>query len=246
MKEFHIYDQLSAIRRSLERDRSLRETTKGGELTAEDRLLKRIFEPATRIARSDSLIDSEELTAMNLRIDETRDFLFQHGQDFTKHPEYPHLNKMFVSSKDEVNYRNNFWFITDDFQRDTEPIAAFDVTLPGIDPDSVFTYHTAPMQASADKIQPEEDPIMGARLRLRVVDREHYVYIKFGFDGSYVLTINFFDTPEWNKSRAHYENPTELEYTADLPMKNMTREEADIIQHYLGEFDAKVKGIVGI
>lgn len=241
MKEFQICDQLAAIRGRLERDKTLRETTKGGELTAEDKLLRSIFEPATRVARSDSLIDTEEIVVLNIKIGETRDFLFRHGQDFTQHPEYPELNPVFVTSQDIERYKNLNWYTIGEFQLDVEPRPAMFDIVPGVEPDGLFRFYTAPVEVSADKTQPEEDPVMGARLRMKIVDNEHYVYIKLGFDDTYMLTVSFFDIPEWSRARAHYAHPSELEYTADLPIANMTQEEADVIHHYMSEFMTQAK-----
>ena len=87
MEEFQIYNALASIR---ERLSPLRKES------PRERLTRQIFEPATRIARSEVLVDPEELAVLMDKVEKSRDFIFRFGKPFTQHPEYQHMNPVFL------------------------------------------------------------------------------------------------------------------------------------------------------
>lgn len=234
MKELPINTQLAAVREGTVRGVGLRQIVQNREETPKERLLRDIFEPVTAVARSEKFVDPEELTILKVRVEDVRDFLFKNGKNFTQHPSYGELNKVLRTPEDEEQHKSSYWYVIGEFQADLEECSAIINDVPGVDSGGVFTLYTAPVEVSADTIPPEPENLqMGALVRMRIQDGKHSIYFKIGFDETYTLQINFFDSEDWDRRLAHYVHPSELEYKADLPLANMTQEEATIIQHYL-------------
>lgn len=249
MKEQGIYPKLEDIRGRLERDKTFKQQTKGRKESPDEIIRRYIY--GTPIARTDFLVSPEDLDSLSQKIEQVRGFLFSNGQNFTKHPDCAEMNPVFATPIAEENWRNNFWWADGDFEIHLAALPSIFNVIPGREPDAPIRIYTSLFEVSADKherLKDELDPgdiTFGDRLFMDIIDGKYFVHIDFDFEDRYNLRIAFFNDENWDKSRAHYMHPSELEsgleYSAELPVEKMTQEDKEIIEYYLKQFWAKVK-----
>lgn len=231
--------QLEFLRRRVERNRGLKSSSGIAGSAVEERLLDSIFN--TTIARSEFLVTTEDLDRLEETIDRARTLLFSNGKSYIEHPQYPNLNRLFMTPEKEQAYANNYWYIIGEFQKYVlgQLPQEFNI-VPGFTPGSEMESLIAPYEIHADKTQTksdqDEEGTMGTRLRIAVIDGRNRVNITIGFDDSFVLEVDFFDDENWDKSKAAYSMASNLAYSVDFPLKSMTQEEYQIIDHYVQLF----------
>ena len=236
-KELEIQPQLETIRNRIVGTRNFKASTRATSPT-EERLIDAIR--GTPAARSDILTSSEDIGELEKTVNHARSLLFSVGKNFIEHPEYQELNPAFKTPDSEEDYRNNYWYTIGEHRLYIlEALPEMFNIVPGVQPDSLLRSYIAPYEISADKTKPKSNPDLdtaGAKLRLRAIDGKNNIYIKIGFDDTYVLEIDYFDDENWDKRRTAYSQPSELTYTSDLSLSSMTQEEHGIIEHYIKRF----------
>lgn len=106
----------------------------------------------TKVVRAEyPVIVPDELIALMGRVTAVRNFVFDHGQDFTRHPDYAQMNPFFATEESEMRHRETFWHKVGEFRMHATPLPGIFNIIPGVEPDAPLNMYTATSEAHAEK-----------------------------------------------------------------------------------------------